>query len=220
MVYFNQVCHENLYEPLHNLIFLSFLHLGTPAIRAISMRDMGTEMTPIASQEPSRTATPNGSSTPLRSPTSSIPSTPRTGEPTTTPAERTDDNNARHLSGKGDKELSEQEMKLKTRREIVALGVQLGKMNIAAWASKDDKNNSSLPADPAELERVEYEKRAAAWEEAEKSKHAARFLTSLTSFLFPFFFYILFFMGKLRLQKFQHSQIRVLILETLVIGLN
>lgn len=35
--------------------------------------------------------------------------------------------------------LSEKEMKLKTRREIVVLGVQLGKMNIAAWAIDDDK---------------------------------------------------------------------------------
>lgn len=149
---------------------------GMPAIREISMRDMGTEMTPVTSQEPSRTATPNGSLTPFRSPTSSIPSTPRTGEPTTTPLDCTADSNVHHLTEKGDRELSEHELKLKTRKEIVALGVQLGKVNIAAWASKDEKDNSSLPiADSEELERIEFEKRAAAWEEAEKSKHAARY---------------------------------------------
>ncbi|KAL2930653.1 Remorin 4.1 [Bienertia sinuspersici] len=149
---------------------------GTPGIRAISMRDMGTEMTPVPSQEPSRTATPNESTTPLRSPTSSIPSTPRTEEPNTTiPADHDAvDNNP---TQKGNKELSEQEMKEKTRKEIVALGVQLGKMNIAAWASKDDKvkSPSSPTAHSQELGHVEFEKRAAAWEEAEKSKHAARF---------------------------------------------
>lgn len=151
---------------------------GTPAIRAISMRDMGTEMTPVTSQEPSRTATPVGATTPLRSPTSSIPSTPRRGESQGTQVEWTADSNLRHPTHKGDKELSEQELKMKTRREIVALGVQLGKMSIAAWASKDDKEKSPSPrdiTDSEELERIEIEKRAAAWEEAEKSKDAARY---------------------------------------------
>ncbi|KAL9328983.1 hypothetical protein ACSQ67_003986 [Phaseolus vulgaris] len=44
--------------------------------RSVSMRDMGTEMTPIASQEPSRTGTPVRATTPMRSPNSSRPSTP------------------------------------------------------------------------------------------------------------------------------------------------
>ncbi|GMI72978.1 hypothetical protein like AT1G30320 [Hibiscus trionum] len=142
-----------------------------PAIRSVCMRDMGTEMTPVTSQEPSRTATPVEAATPLRSPASSIPSTPRGGAPTSMPL----DDESLHPNGK--KELSEQEKKLKTRREIVALGVQLGKMNIAAWASKDDKeNNTSVDATHMkELGQMEYEERAAAWEEAEKSKHTARY---------------------------------------------
>ncbi|KAK0607050.1 hypothetical protein LWI29_008418 [Acer saccharum] len=42
---------------------------STSAIRSICVRDMGTEMTPIASQEPSRTATPIRATTPAaRSP--------------------------------------------------------------------------------------------------------------------------------------------------------
>ncbi|KAL2903591.1 Remorin 4.1 [Bienertia sinuspersici] len=47
------------------------------AVRSVCVRDMGTEMTPIASQEPSRTATPIRATTPAaRSPISSGASTP------------------------------------------------------------------------------------------------------------------------------------------------
>lgn len=47
------------------------------AVRSVCVRDMGTEMTPIASQEPSRTATPIRAGTPVgRSPISSGASTP------------------------------------------------------------------------------------------------------------------------------------------------
>lgn len=144
---------------------------GVPGVRSVSMRDMGTEMTPIPSQEPSRSVTPVSSTTPLRSPTSSVPSTPRRGGPGPIPMDVSNT-----LAGDDDgtkRELSEQELKLKARREIVELGVQLGKMNIAAWASKDerDKGNSGNKNSNGD----EYAKRAAAWEEAEKSKHAARF---------------------------------------------
>lgn len=143
------------------------------------MRDMGTEMTPMTSQEPSRTATPVGSTTPQRSPTSSIPSTPRRGGPTSTPFENATGKDLQFPVGSNERQLSEEEMKVKTRREIAALGVQLGKMNIAAWASKDEqeKNKSSAQnTKQEELERIEFEKRAALWAEAEKSKHTARFV--------------------------------------------
>ncbi|XWS16017.1 hypothetical protein CRYUN_Cryun34aG0050300 [Craigia yunnanensis] len=149
-----------------------------PAIQSVSMREMGTEMTPVTSQEPSRTATPVGATTPLRSPTSSIPSTPHRRPPTSTPLDHTTDDESQHPADNGKKELSEQEMKLTTRREIVALGVQLGKMNIAAWASKHEKENITSSVETSnleELEQIEYEKLAAAWEEAEKSKHTARY---------------------------------------------
>ncbi|XP_066327673.1 remorin 1.4-like isoform X1 [Miscanthus floridulus] len=53
---------------------------GSPpkaVMRSVCLRDMGTEMTPIASKEPSRTATPLRASTPVaRSPISSRSSTP------------------------------------------------------------------------------------------------------------------------------------------------
>lgn len=158
-------------------VMSSFEESKGPNIRSVSMRDMGTEMTPIPSQEPSRTATPVGATTPLRSPISSVPSTPR-GAPTSTPAEYLIDCELRSSTENGTKELSAQELKLKTRKEIVALGVQLGKMNIAAWASKDEKDKNASAAENTKLEelrRIEFEKRAAAWEEAEKSKQTARF---------------------------------------------
>ncbi|KAL9269238.1 Remorin 4.1-like protein [Drosera capensis] len=145
------------------------------AIRAVCMRDMGTEMTPVASHEPSRTATPVGATTPLRSPTSSIPSSPRRGTLESSSMDHVIDCDTHNPTEYGKKELTEQELKLKTRREIVALGVQLGKMNIAAWASKDEKEMSSTTAESAASEEFEREKCAAAWEEAEKSKHNARF---------------------------------------------
>ncbi|MFS8015985.1 putative remorin [Helianthus anomalus] len=136
------------------------------------MRDMGTEMTPIPSHEPSMTSTPVGATTPLRSPNSSLPSTPRIGGPTSTPIQHDDSRNP--------KELTEQEVKLRTRKEILHLGMQLGKMNIAAWASKEDteKKVSGVENDNAAEEslRIEYEKRAGAWEDAEKSKQNARFI--------------------------------------------
>lgn len=148
-----------------------------PVVRSVCMRDMGTEMTPVTSLEPSRTATPVDATTPLRSPTSSIPSTPQRRAPAPTTTDHCSNDDTQHATGNGKIELTEQELKLKTRREIEALGVQLGKMNIAAWASKNDqqKHASSLETTEMENEQIEFVKRAAAWEEAEQSKHTARY---------------------------------------------
>ncbi|CAN7044263.1 hypothetical protein BRARA_B03091 [Brassica rapa] len=118
--------------------------------RSVSMRDMGTEMTPIASQEPSRNGTPIRATTPIRSPVTSAPSSPGRGA----------------LSNE---ELSEKEIQMKTRREIMVLGTQLGKLNIAAWASKEEDASTS------QTSKSVSEARASAWEEAEKAKHMARF---------------------------------------------
>ncbi|KAI9122677.1 hypothetical protein K1719_006517 [Acacia pycnantha] len=148
-----------------------------PGIRSVAMRDMGTEMTPMTSQEPSQTATPVGSISPMRSPTSSMPSTPRRDAPAPTPFESKADKDLQFPAG-SKTQLSEEEIKLKTRREIAALGMQLGKTNIAAWASKDEleKNKSSgQNINQEELERIEFEKRANLWMEAEKSKNTARY---------------------------------------------
>ncbi|XP_010540600.1 PREDICTED: uncharacterized protein LOC104814313 isoform X2 [Tarenaya hassleriana] len=139
-------------------------------VRSVCMRDMGTEMTPVASQEPSRTATPVGATTPLLSPTSSLPSTPR--------SRGQDPFSSQDPSESTKCKQSEREIKLRTRREIVALGVQLGRTNIATWASKEDEENvknNGKNSEMEELQRIEHEKWAALWEEAEKSKHTARY---------------------------------------------
>lgn len=141
--------------------------------RSVSMRDMGTEMTPIASQEPSRNGTPVRATTPIRSPSSSRPSTPGRVAPASSPTNPPND----PLNPK--KVLSEKELQMKTRREIMALGTQLGKMNIAAWASKEQEDkdaSTSLKTVPSEQPtKSVIETRAAAWEEAEKAKYIARF---------------------------------------------
>ncbi|XP_020589400.1 uncharacterized protein At3g61260-like [Phalaenopsis equestris] len=132
-------------------------------VKSVSMRDMGTEMTPIASQEPSQTGTPVRATTPSRSPSSSRPSTPPR---TATTIESADF-------------CREKELRIRTRREIMVLGTQLGKMNITAWASKEEEETDasvnlkmdSLDQQPNNV----VEARAAAWEEAEKAKYLARF---------------------------------------------
>lgn len=138
------------------------------------MRDMGTEMTPIASHEPSRTGTPVKASTPMRSPTSSRPSTPGRTAPAPSPTNPL--NNHLDLNN----ELSEKEIQMKTRREIMVLGAQLGKMNIAAWASKEEEDkdaSTSLKTVAVEQPTKSVnETRAAAWEEAEKAKYMARYI--------------------------------------------
>ncbi|KAL1803531.1 uncharacterized protein LOC108202921 isoform X2 [Daucus carota subsp. sativus] len=139
--------------------------------RSVSMRDMGTEMTPMASQEPSRTGTPVRATTPIRSPSSSQPSSPTRASLSPYHPNNMSDTNKR--------ELSEKEMQMKTRREIMLLGTQLGKMNIAAWASKEEEDNNASTS----LKNLGHEQqakslietRAAAWEEAEKAKCMARF---------------------------------------------
>ncbi|EAY84205.1 hypothetical protein OsI_05585 [Oryza sativa Indica Group] len=140
-----------------------------PTVRSVSMRDMGTEMTPIASQEPSRTGTPVRAT----SPDCSRPTTPR---------KTIGPNAIGAVIGHGEcsnVELSEQELQMKTRREIMLLGTQLGKTNIAAWASKkEEEKDASLslkgvPMDQSTQKVTEI--RAAAWEEAEKAKYLARF---------------------------------------------
>ncbi|KAF9624087.1 hypothetical protein IFM89_007785 [Coptis chinensis] len=141
-------------------------------VRSVSMRDMGTEMTPIASQEPSRTGTPVRATTPIRSPTSSRPSTPGKAAPTSTPVDTVD-----YQVAPNKKELSEKEIQKRTRREIMALGTQLGKMNIAAWASKEDEDKDASTSfnsvDVDQTTKSVIESRAAAWEEAEKAKYTA-----------------------------------------------
>ncbi|KAL6847106.1 hypothetical protein ACP4OV_022959 [Aristida adscensionis] len=136
---------------------------------SVTMRDVGTEMTPIASQEQSRSATPAGAATPSLSPLCSVPASPRCGA-------------SASASSSSSASASERELRLRTRREIAALGLQLGKMRIASWASKEEGllARAATPehgagADDDELKRKVFEARAAAWEESRKCKLASRY---------------------------------------------
>lgn len=129
-------------------------------IRSVSMRDMGTEMTPIASQEPSRTGTPIIASSP-------------TSSRTPTPQRSVEFGIGKIDSSKAG--MSEEELQLSTRKEIMDLGERLGKTTIAAWASKEERataNFANVPADKAV--EIDRETRAADWQEAEKAKYLAR----------------------------------------------
>jgi hypothetical protein len=181
---------------------------GTNTQGAVSTRDMGTEMTPIASVEPSRTATPMQATSPnLGSPINSRPPSPdRVIVPSSTPNGVPDANYYSSCSAAGllkqeltdhhhhhnscgymptiaspatSKVLSGKELQAKTRQEILALGTQLGKANITAWATKDEEEVDAAKVPKAGVELDEVRKnllasRAAAWEEAEQAKYTAR----------------------------------------------
>ena len=132
------------------------------AIRSVSMRDMGTEMTPIASQEPSRTGTPIIAS----SPTSSRTPTPQ----------RTTEFSLSNIDS-NKKEMSEEELQINTRQEIMDLGQRLGKTTIAAWASKEEKATAHLTSSTTnKVVDINKEARATDWQEAEKAKYLARYI--------------------------------------------
>lgn len=152
---------------------------GVVNMRTVCMRDMGTEMTPIASVDPSRTATPLMATTPnLGSPAISRPSSPGRVK-NTTPASASSGSKAAGPKALDAGKVSGLSGKEKTRAEILALGTQLGKANIAAWATKEEEEADAAQALKASLEMEEVRKnllasRAAAWEEAEQSKYTAR----------------------------------------------
>jgi hypothetical protein len=127
------------------------------------MRDMGTEMTPIASQEPSRTATPIIAS----SPTSSRTPTPQ----------RTAEFRVSNIDPKKIEMPEEEEVQMSTRQEIMDLGERLGKTTIAAWASKEEKSAARF-TDTTAYKAVDIgrENRAADWQEAEKARYLARYV--------------------------------------------
>ncbi|MCO5605194.1 hypothetical protein L7F22_059374 [Adiantum nelumboides] len=163
-----------------DLVSLVPYNSPAPAVRSISMRDMGTEMTPMASQEPSRTGTPIRATTPtFRSPVSSCPSSPRQGSPTASPtavignlSAPMNDVRTTEIGGKG--------MQVEVRREGQMPGLHIGgKLSIVPWASKEeedaDASKSLKTIDLEEVKKNVLETRAAAWEEAEQFKYMARF---------------------------------------------
>ncbi|RWV79298.1 hypothetical protein GW17_00059587 [Ensete ventricosum] len=136
-----------------------------------STRDMGLEMSPIPSQEPSQTGSPARDTSP---PTFCRPSTSRrtvpasTGHLQTAPAACRDDLN---------KTQSEEEMLKKSLQRNNDSWRQLDNENIAACASKEEETDASISLKTIPLNqsmRSVIQTRAAAWEEAEQAKYLAR----------------------------------------------
>ncbi|CAM9002813.1 unnamed protein product [Rhodiola kirilowii] len=125
---------------------------STTAIRSICVRDMGTEMTPIASQEPSRTGTPIRATTPVaRSPMSSGSSTPARASPVGPTTE--EGIGANVAAGRG------------------TASSRLPVRNVDECGACDvSDSRGSEPAMPSPLEN-----RAIAWDEAERAKYMARY---------------------------------------------
>ncbi|KAK3014208.1 hypothetical protein RJ639_008953 [Escallonia herrerae] len=134
---------------------------STSAVRSICVRDMGTEMTPIASQEPSRTATPIRATTPAaRSPISSGSSTP-----------------VRFQNGVQAPEGCQTGMTSTVNRG------EAGRGNSASAATrfgrdKEESNaNNVLDCNTSDQATImnPLEIRAMAWDEAERAKYMARY---------------------------------------------
>eukprot|EP01018_Ginkgo_biloba_P011907 Gb_05550 [translate_table: standard] len=119
----------------------SFPEHGASAIRSVS-RDMGTEMTPITRHEPSRTGNPVRDTTPTM--WSHVSSTIHYEKSCTSTLTNDAIGNQLDYQAEVDTtELFENELKMKTRQEIMVLGAQLGKANIAAWASKEEEDEDA-----------------------------------------------------------------------------
>ncbi|KAK1576994.1 hypothetical protein Q3G72_018170 [Acer saccharum] len=131
---------------------------STSAVRSICVRDMGTEMTPIASQEPSRTATPIRATTPAaRSPITSGSSTP-----------------VRCQHGlQGNESYQTALPSTESRGEVGVAGRGSG-----GTRRYGDESNTSKIAENNDSDQARklnnLESRAIAWDEAERAKYMAR----------------------------------------------
>lgn len=130
-------------------------------VKAVSLRDFGTEMTPIASQDPSRTATPIRATTPVvTSPISSRSSTP-----------------GRYPQGGISFESFQTGVKnLERNNETVLFGTTSGN----GWAVNRESTADGRKVVGANyLEQIKnsnsLESKAMAWDEAERTKYMARF---------------------------------------------
>lgn len=134
------------------------LENSTPVVRSICVRDMGTEMTPVASQEPSRTATPIRAITPAaRSPIASGSSTP-----------------VRCQNGK---QAAEGYHTGLTSTDGRGEAIPIGRGNDTSRECEGDSNACNMPennnSDHARTMNS-LESRAMAWDEAERAKYMAR----------------------------------------------
>ncbi|KAM2334154.1 hypothetical protein ACFXTH_011739 [Malus domestica] len=136
---------------------------STATMRSICLRDMGTEMTPTASQEPSRTTTPIRATTPAaRSPISS-------GSPTPVrPCQhgRQGAHQGYQVSTDGGRSSHDQ---------TSSCGRGSGTAKRYAEESNACKNLSENPSSDQGTKPSPLETRAMAWDEAERAKYIARY---------------------------------------------
>ncbi|XP_058093907.1 uncharacterized protein LOC131239958 [Magnolia sinica] len=129
------------------------------AMRSVSVRDMGTEMTPIASQEPSRTGTPRRATTPaIRSPISSRSSTPERSHQQAQMLES-------YQMGLGS---------LESRSEAIPFGG----VGSTGWSTREELDASNMIEKNGSEQARKHnslETRAIAWDEAERTKYMARY---------------------------------------------
>ncbi|WOL14350.1 hypothetical protein Cni_G23130 [Canna indica] len=131
-------------------------------VRSICLRDTGTEMTPIASKEPSRTGTPLRATTPvLKSPISSRSSTP-----------------GRCRQGAQQHESYQAGMRNVERgNEVVPYGRSSG----SGWPPRGEaeidggSNLSEINGSEQHRKTNSLDSRATAWDEAERAKYMARY---------------------------------------------
>ncbi|XP_043723878.1 uncharacterized protein LOC122670910 isoform X3 [Telopea speciosissima] len=130
------------------------------AFRSVCVRDMGTEMTPIASQDPSRTATPLRATTPAaRSPISSRSSTPG------------------RCYAQAPESYQACLTSLKSRNEDVAFG--RGGV-VTRWCNpEEEESNARKIYEHKNNEQARkpnlLQNQAMAWDEAEQTKYMARY---------------------------------------------
>lgn len=127
-------------------------------VRSICVRDMGTEMTPIASQEPSRTATPIRATTPAaRSPISSGSSTP-----------------VRCLNRGIGLENGQNTANLSETRGAVGRGSGAMRQPSRDGEEGNGQKTTENKTDDRSSKLNPLETRAMAWDEAERAKYMAR----------------------------------------------
>ncbi|KAB2624882.1 hypothetical protein D8674_016542 [Pyrus ussuriensis x Pyrus communis] len=136
---------------------------STGAMRSICLRDMGTEMTPIASQEPSRTTTPIRATTPVaRSPISSGSSTPvrpcQHGMQGTHQGYQTSTDGGRS-----------------SHDQASSCGKGSGAAKRYVEESNACRNMAENPSSDQGTKLSPLETRAIAWDEAERAKYMARY---------------------------------------------
>lgn len=134
---------------------------SVPVVRSVCVRDMGTEMTPVASQEPSRTATPLKATTPAaRSPITSGSSTPiryHNGiQVVENSQNQTGITSADHHRGGGSRGNG-------STSRFSREGEEIDAANVSECRTSDQ---------PKKLNPLET--RAMAWDEAERAKYLAR----------------------------------------------